>query len=153
MPRAGQIIRAADFDGYASDYESTDETNFNSTSYTLGGTTVGTTFTAPTSGRVMVTVGARVRLNSATAVNVLVTAEVRTGGVIGSGTQVHPATDDYAVEIGQTANDRVGSDRTIPITGLTPGDTYNVSVWHRNATSAASAASIFARTVTVVPIP
>jgi hypothetical protein len=153
MPRAGQIIRALDYEGYASDADSTDETNFNSTAYTLGGTTVGAAFTAPTSGRVLVMYGVRMRLNSATGVNVLLTAEIRTGAVVGSGTQIIAAADGFAVEVGQDANARIGGNRSMPVEGLTAGSVYNVSLWHRNATSVASAASIFDRTVQVVPIP
>jgi len=153
VPAAGQIIRAADFDGWATDEDTTDETNFNSTTFTLGGTTVGVAFTAPTSGRVLLLVGGRIHLNSATGQRVLLTPEVRTGSSVGLGTVVFAAADDYALEVGQTANDRLGGARAVPVEGLTAGTVYNVSLWHRNAASVASAASIFFRTVQVIPIP
>lgn len=153
MPLAGQTIKAADFDGYASTSSTTDETNFNSTSYTLGGATVGIAFTAPTSGRVLLLVSGRIHLNSATGQRVLLAGEVRTGSTVGSGTVVYAAADDDALEVGQTANDRLGGTRSVPVEGLTAGSTYNVSLWHRNAASVASAASIFYRAVQVIPIP
>jgi hypothetical protein len=149
---AGQIIRAADFAGYATASDTTDVT-FNSTSYTLGTPTVGVAFVAPTSGIVLITWGGKVFLGSATAVRVLLSAEVRTGSTVGSGTQVAAADEDWSVEIGQAASARVGASRTRPITGLTAGTTYNVSLWHKNQTSAASAGTLFFRDVTVVGVP
>lgn len=151
MPVAGQIIRAADFGGYASVENTTDETNFNSTAFTLGATTVGLTFIAPTSGGVIVLWNARANLNSATGVRVVVSAEVRSGSTIGSGTVMAAAGDDQAVELGQAANTRVGAASHRVVTGLTPGAVYNVALWHHNATSVASAGSIFYRSVTTMP--
>lgn len=153
MPLAGQLIRAADFDGFATDEDTTDETNFNSTSFTLGSTTVGTSFVAPTSGNVVISWGGRVSLNSATAARILLSAEVRTGSTVGSGTVIAASSDDWSVEVGVAAGDRLGAGRTRPVTGLTAGTTYNVSLWHRNVTSVASAGTIFFRNVTVVGVP
>jgi hypothetical protein len=150
---AGQTIRAADFDGFAAASDTTDVTNFNSTSFTLGTPTVGVAFIAPTSGNVLIHWGGKAILNSATGVRVLLSNEVRTGSTVGSGSVVASTDDDWAVEIGQAANARVGASRTRPITGLTAGVAYNVSLWHRNQTSVASAGTIFARDVTVVGVP
>lgn len=153
MPLAGQTIKALDFAGYAATSSSTDETNFNSTTFTLGGSTTGVSFIAPTSGIVLVTFGGRIRLNSTTAVHVLLAAEVRTGSSIGSGTVIHAAADAWSLNIGeQSANNRLSASKIIPVSGLTAGSTYNVSLWHRNSTSVASAGSIFDREVTVVGV-
>jgi hypothetical protein len=151
MPQAGQIIRAADFDGYATDEDTTDETNFNTTTYSLGGTTVGTSFRAPTSGSVEIKWVARPRLVTGTAVRILVSAEVRTGATPGSGTQINAANDDSALEIGEATGTRLGAACVRVVTGLTAGTTYNVSLWHRNATSVASAGAIQYRAVYVSP--
>ena len=151
MPLAGQIIRAADFDGYAQTSDTTDETNFNSTTFTLGGTTVGTTFRAPTSGAVLLLWSARGSLNSATAQRILCSAEVRTGSTIGSGTVVSAAADGSAVEWGQAAGDRLQAEQSRYVSGLTAGSTYNLSLWHRNAVSVASAGSLFDRGAQVLP--
>lgn len=152
MPLAGQIIRALDFGGYASVADTTDETNFNSTSFTLGGTTVGTTFTAPTGGAVLVIWLARGRLNTTTGERILVTTEVREGTTLGSGTVVSAASDGSAVEWGQATNDRLQASMTRTVSGLTAGAAYNVTVWHRNAIAVASAGSIFDRAINVIPI-
>lgn len=151
MPLAGQTIRAADFDGYSSVEDSTDETNFNSTSFTLGSTTVGLTFRAPTSGGVIVMWSARGNLNNSVGQRVLVSAEVRTGSTVGSGTVVAASGDDASIELGQATNTRVGAASQRVVTGLTAGATYNVSLWHRNAISQASAGTIFFRSVTTMP--
>lgn len=151
MPLAGQIIRAADFDGYASVSDTTDETNFNSTVYILGGVTVGVSFRAPTSGTVQVWWSARGALNSATAQRILVSAEVRAGSAIGSGTQVSAASDGSSVEWGQTAGDRLQASQQRWVSGLTAGAIYNVSLWHRNAVTVASAGTLFDRAITVSP--
>lgn len=152
MPLAGQTIKALDFAGYAATSSATDESNFNSTSYTLGGSTTGVSFIAPTSGIVLVTWGGRIQLNSATGVRVLLSAEIRTGSTVGSGTVIYAASDSWALEIGADASSRLEATKVRPITGLTAGSTYNVSLWHKNATSVASAASIYDREVTVIGV-
>jgi len=149
MPLAGQTILAADFDGYAHDSDSTDETGFTSTTYTLGGTTVGTAFTAPTSGSVKVTWSARLALGSDTNLS-YVSAEVRTGSSVGSGTVVSATSDDSALELGQATTTRIQASRARVVTGLTAGSTYNVSLWHR--TTSADNATIYFREVLVEPL-
>lgn len=153
MARAGQIVRAADFDGFATASDATDVTNFNSTTYTLGTPTVGVAFAAPTSGTVLITWGGRLNLNTATAEVLLLSAEVRTGSTVGSGTVIAASDDDWAVEIGKTGADRLGASRSRPITGLTAGTTYNVAVRHRNFVSVASAGTVLFRNVTVIGVP
>jgi hypothetical protein len=150
---AGQIIRAADFAGFATANDTTDVTNFNSTSFTLGTPTVGVAFVVPTSGNALVTWGGKLRLNSATAVRVFLAAEVRTGSTVGSGTVVAGVDEDWSLEVGESVNGRLGATRTRPVTGLTAGATYNVSLWHKNAVSIASAGTLFFRDVTVVGVP
>lgn len=151
-PLAGQKITALDFSGGASVADVTAETNFNSTTYTLGTTTVGVTFVAPTSGAVLITFGGRISLNSSTAVRILMAAEVRAGAVIGAGTVVSGAGDVGALECGQIATVRLGASKTRDVTGLTPGSTYNVSLWFKNAVAVASAGSIFSRDIYVAPM-
>lgn len=149
MPYAGQIIRAADFDGYAYDSDPADETGFTSTSFTLGGTTVGTSFTAPTSGAVKITWSAKFALGSDTNLT-YVSAEVRTGSVVGSGSVVSAAADDSSLELGQASTTRLQASRVRPVTGLTAGSTYNVSLWHH--TTAADNATLYQRDVLVEPM-
>lgn len=152
MPLAGQIIRANDFGAYEDTSDTTDETNFNATAFTLGATTVGLTFAAPTSGAVMVIWQARGRLNSTTGERILVSAEVRTGSSLGAGTVVSAASDGSAIEWGQATNDRLQASMVRTVSGLTAGSPYNVTMWHRNAISVASAGSLFDRAINVIPI-
>lgn len=151
MPYAGQTIKAADFAGCATNVQGADEINFNTTTYTLGGATCGTSFTAPTSGSVKITWGARMNLNSATAVRLLVSAQVASGSSVGSGTVVDAANDGSALEIGVDANSRLEASKVRVVTGLTAGSVYNVALYHRNVTSVASAATITDREVYVEP--
>ncbi|MGH3369308.1 MAG: hypothetical protein ACRDPR_04850 [Nocardioidaceae bacterium] len=156
MPLAGQLIRAADFAGFATANDTTDVAEFDSTSYTLGTPTVGVAFTAPTSGNVLLTWGGRLNLNSSTAQRILLSAEVRTGSTVGSGSVIAASNDDWAIEIGQSTNDRLQASRVRPVTGLTAGTTYNVSLWHRNAiavTGSPEAGTLFFRDVTVIGVP
>lgn len=148
MPSAFQTIRAGDFPATASDVETSDETAFADTSYTLGGTTVGTTFVAPTSGAVIVLWSARFESNTA-AVRALVTMEVREGSTIGSGAQVSATGDASALESHTQARQQAGTFRYV--SGLTAGDTYNVSLWHR--ISGAGTGDVFDRSVAVIPVP
>lgn len=152
MVLAGQIIRALDFAGFASASDTTDVTNFNTTSFVLGSPIVGVSFVAPTSGSVNVFWGGKLRLNSATGVRVFLAAAVRTGGTVGSGTDVAGTDEDWALEVGEAAGARLGASRTRPVTGLTAGSTYNVSLWHKNAISVASAGTFMFRDVTVTGV-
>jgi hypothetical protein len=140
-----------DFAGGASVSDTNDELNFNSATYTLGAVTVGCVFMAPTSGSVTIAFYARFSLNTSSASRILVTPEVRTGAVLGSGTAFMTAGDDNALETGQTATTRVGASGVIVVSGLTPGSTYNVTLLYKNATAFASAGSIFARQIHVTP--
>lgn len=150
--RAGQIVRALDYAGYAGVWDGSNVVGFNSTTYIPGTPVVGVTFVAPTSGAVLLTWGARLRLDSATAVTVLASVETRTGGTIGSGTVVQSASDDAALETGEATLSRIAASMSRDVTGLTPGATYNTRVVHRNQVSVASAATIFGRSLYVVPL-
>lgn len=149
MPLAGQTILAADFDGYASATEAADETGFTNTAFSLGTTTVGTDFTAPTSGAVKITWSCRFALGTDTNLTV-VSAEVRTGSTVGSGTVVSAASDSSALEIGQASTTRLQASQYRVVTGLTAGSVYNVSLWHH--TSSGDSATIYQRDVMVEPI-
>lgn len=149
MPLAGQTIKAADFDGYATTIEAADETGFTNTAFSLGTTTVGVTFVAPTSGAVKITWACRFALGTDTNLTV-VSAEVRTGSTVGSGTVVSAADNDSALELGQAATTRLQAAQYRDVTGLTAGSTYNVSIWHH--TSSGDSATIYNRRVMVEPI-
>lgn len=87
-----------------------------------GGTTCGTTFIAPFSGKVLIHNTCE-SLNSGAGWTKCA-IEVRTGGSIGSGTAVLTANDDDTN--GTTGTNSVRCTVTKLITGLTPSATYNV---------------------------
>lgn len=97
-----------------------------STSFTAtlaGGTACSTTFVAPQSGKVRVHLAAL--MSDATAADLArMGFEVREGSVIGSGTVVWAAGNPYVVGHTGTSSAHIGG--SFPVTGLTPGSTYNV---------------------------
>lgn len=112
---------------------------------TAGGLpTCGVAFHAPPTGNVMVHWVAE--LSTGTSF-VLVSWGVRTGLVVGSGTAVLAPSDDRTVRHGATTVSRFGASHLL--TGLTPGDPYNLSLEHRVA--AAVNSSVGRREVQVVP--
>lgn len=157
---SGSKVLGADTPPLGTDADSTDELAFTNSSYDNGATVVGTTFIAPTSGAVLVLWSARMDANTAGGTNhrVLVSVKVSSGSVIGSGTVVSPAADDSALESVEwtAATVAVGTTRMQaamyrPVTGLTPGQTYNVVVQKKCAVSG-MAANVYNRTVDVLPI-
>lgn len=127
------------------------ETN-STTSYLPGTTPTGVVFTAPPSGRVIVTIssyfGQTTNANEA-----IVSFAVRTGGTIGSGTVVLSPSGNRALVCGMAVNAsapaRLQASRRLAITGLTAGSTYNVRI--EFATSPAGACAIFTREILVEP--
>lgn len=97
-----------------------------STSYTStlsGGTACSTTFVAPASGKVTVFISARI--SDGTGADLArMSFEVREGAVIGSGTVVSTADEPRAVA--HTGTSAMQAGNSFPVTGLTPGATYNV---------------------------
>lgn len=110
----------------ASDRQDTTGTTA-STTYTAtltGGTTCGVTFVAPPSGAVDVDYACEI--NAGGTDFCLTGVEVRTGGVIGSGTVVGDtllATTNHNVSLFGQHNERQGVKHRV--SGLTPGSTYN----------------------------
>lgn len=113
-----------------------------------GGTTCSFTFVAPPSGKVQVFNTATME-NNTTAFSAVMDFELRTGGVVGSGTVIHAATDDTSNSIGGAQNALVSKTVEAVITGLTSGSTYNIRQMFRSS----SGTSTFQRKrLTVVPL-
>lgn len=148
MPTAGQIIRAVDFPESKSVDQGADEIGFASTTYAPGASACGVTFIAPTSGRVQVSWFARYESNSTNFT--FISAAVRTGGVIGSGTSVAVASDGVAIETaaGTDVNQQYPMYRMV--TGLSAGSTYNAQIEMKVS---ANTSDIFDRNITVIPLP
>lgn len=129
MATAGQIIRAADFPDAQMDTQDTSGTT-TSVGYTAaltGGVTCTAVFVAPTSGRVQIAYGSQISNSGAN--NTFCSAEVRTGGVVGSGTVVSAAGDATALINASTSLVRFGG--VLTLSGLTAGSTYNVQLMYR----------------------
>lgn len=96
-----------------------------STSYTAtltGGTACGFAFVAPPTGFILVHNSCE-QSPGGTIYN-WTDFEIRTGGSVGSGTVFRAASDASAIRAADPNNIRMTA--TTPITGLTPGSTYNV---------------------------
>jgi hypothetical protein len=113
--------------------------------FVLLAATCGVAFVAPPSGQVTVDYAAFMQ-HSAAGQFIIVSPELRTGSSVGAGTVVSAANDDENVQVTGTDGGRMGA--TVEYTGLTPGNSYNVSLWTR--TSAATA-TIRRRRVVVAP--
>jgi hypothetical protein len=90
----------------------------------------GHSFVAPPSGIVVIKWGLNVS-SGTTSSTVFVGTAVKTGGTVGAGTLVSDVTDDEAFTCADTQ--RYPGQRERPVTGLTPGSTYNVRISWRNS--------------------
>lgn len=147
-PAAGQKVRAADFDGHGSDTETANDTSA-STSYT-GGTTHGTSFIAPQSGSVWIDWGGLLGSNHTVITHAAsMTVQVKTGNVVGSGTNVLVAADANAAryyKVDTAASYRYGEvTRAYLLAGLTPGQEYNVQTVFRAIAGSAGVANRWVR--------
>lgn len=111
-----------------------DELSFTNTSFAAGSTVVGTAFVAPPSGIIFCTISAVLSQNINTQAT-FGSVEVRTGGVLGSGTLVGSAANsDRGLTVGRAVNSGaialLQASRRCFYTGLTPGATYNARFMH-----------------------
>lgn len=145
----GAPISSADFPPAVWASDTTSNNNQSSTTYIPGTPTVATTFTAPTSGAVLLTVGGAGSDNGGTnAVNIA--PEVRVGSVAGAVVLAADVTTRGIGTPGEVANPIYRS-RTTLLTGLTPGATYYARAMHR--VSGGSTADIPVREIMVTPTP
>jgi hypothetical protein len=139
----------------ASALTTTDEGPSSSTTFIPGTTVVGTTFVAPPSGDVLVILSAYIEQSGGG--NVAVCSwTMRSGGSIGSGTAVPgaSASTDRGVLAGQAVNSGApaiaGNSHITRVSGLTPGNTYNVRV--EFCTTPAGAITVRNRAIIVQPL-
>lgn len=142
LPFLGTTVGAKANDGYEA----------KATSYTTAFTAgsyehCGISWVAPLSGKVKITVGARVQ-NSSTAGS-LVSPETRLGSTLGSGVVVETPTDSIGYSHYGTTYAR--GTATHLLTGLTPGASYNTRILHRCSVTGETAYFAF-REVIVEPV-
>lgn len=146
----GSTIRAADFPPTVQSMDDTVIANITSTTFINGSPEVSVTFTAPTSGRVLIINGGGLRNNSGAA-QVFIDSEVRETN--GSGTVVKSSsvTGDGTLSCADESLGFEYKSRAYVLEGLTPGGTYFARIQYR--VSGGNTADITARTIIVQPIP
>jgi len=131
----------------------------NVTSTSAVGSGFGVAFTAPPSGMVMVWWRDRLSFDKTGGMlrRLISSIEVRTGSIVGSGTPVYTSNDDDAVEIGASVAGTFGmrgnGSSMVRITGLTPGNAYNVEIAHRLNATADTTATSESRSILVRGLP
>ncbi|MEZ5411027.1 MAG: hypothetical protein R2761_23555 [Acidimicrobiales bacterium] len=147
MPAAGQRVLALDFTDSVSSTDATAHLNI-STTPALGTPGVNVTFTAPTSGKVMVHVGASIVENGGATVAGVIDYRVRLTN--SSGTIVYNLGSVLRrlVLFGNAQSQE--ATRTSYLSGLTPGQVYYVEMLHA---SYGTQVDLYGRTLTVVPLP
>lgn len=138
------------------DFAFTNET-FSATSSTPSGGAglCGTSFVAPPSGWVFITVGGTVQstINGGSA---MLSFEVRVGSSIGSGSVVQAASSLRCLRTSEAVNTSapamISSTWRSLLTGLTPGATYNVRAMHAVAGVENASGGIFQRYLLVEPV-
>lgn len=152
---AGTQIVALDTPAVVSDEETSNITGVTSTSFITDTPVCGVSFTAPTSGRVLVMWGAHVIGQTANC-QVRVSVRVREGSTIDSGSTVSGPHVRNSVHNAEDSSgggqQRVGAGTFRVVTGLTPGSDYNAVTQHRVAGSSPSG-DIDARSIAVIPLP
>lgn len=148
---AGSTVRGVDTPPTVSDFQSPsfDATSLTYTTASTAGTYAdcAVTFVAPTTGRVLIHIAARMT-NTVAGNASVISAEVRTGSTVGGGTVVEAADDGRAARQSGTPFNRVGI--THLLTGLTPGASYNARILHKNSASG-NVASFAQRELIVQP--
>lgn len=128
-------------------------TNFNVTSdsfTTSGAPVLGIAFIAPTVESGTLHLSLFGDSDNTTPVGVVVSPRVRTGDVIGSGTEHQAPTENWSVSIGQAGEPNASGGVAVDVTGLTPGAAYNAVLEHRRM-DAGGTGTVFHRTIKWIP--
>lgn len=151
---AGQTLTPLHFPPTVSDtetgsFDTTLSANYGVTTSAGTYADCGAAFIAPTTGRVRIEWAASLDNGTASAAT-LVSPHVRTGGTVGSGSDVAGYTADDARCIFNRGTDARRFGAALLVTGLTPGDTYNVRLEHK-VTAGPTTGTIVNRHVIVSP--
>lgn len=130
------------------------QVSYSSNVMTLGSPIVGFSFSAPTSGMIVLDVSTTIDV-STLGCRARLFAQVRTGPVVGSGTLFWDGDGDQGPLIilenqktgGAAARGALSSGDS-PVTGMTPNQIYNVSVGYRIETAATGSMAVNTRRVT-----
>jgi hypothetical protein len=149
VPTAGQRVLAADFTATAYDESSTEQTNIGS-SYATGSPEVGITFTAPTSGKVLVVLAMRSRDNGASSTVVLDFRlyEDDSGGSL----ILDEGATTRRMEVDHDNDSRTAAlSKSYLVQGLTGGQAYYAQC--RHFASPSGSADLIYRAITALPQP
>lgn len=149
MPTAGQRVLAADFTAAAYDEDSTEQTNITD-SYSIGSPELGITFTAPTSGKVLIILGLRARDNGATS-SVVLDFDLFEDDSGGSQILAVAGSTRRLEQNFENDSRTQAVSKSYLVDGLTAGQIYYARTQHY-ATPGGSADLIY-RTITALPQP
>ena len=156
MPEAGETIIAWQ-DPIVTE-NATNENTPPGTSFVAPSNGAGHAFVAPPSGRVMVILSDELHIVKASGnARLFASYRIGEGATVGAGTLFQDADINYSLIVGDTvgaSGDSVvhGGSRVDVVTGLTPGDTYNIQYRWRDVGSPSSVGSLH-RMVTTIPLP
>lgn len=147
----GSTVYGRDFPPSQFDHDWTSQLNLTTTSYVSGTPSVAVNVTAPTSGKILVCMGAGIRNNGANADRVVVTYRVLEDGSEGT---VFTAESQYrgitSVGIGSEEFRYIGNFSLE--TGLTPGRNYYFQIRHKTILGSGTA-DIASRNILCIPVP
>lgn len=151
MPAAGQKIRALDFTPAVGATDSTAHLNLTTTP-AVGSPAVGVVFTAPTSGKIALTIGASFADSSGNNNCGILDFQLYLG-TDATGTLVLSSSiiNRLILQPGDTTDQSQEASRTSFVSGLTAGSSYYVRTLHSSFSGATI--DIYARTVFVQPLP
>lgn len=147
----GSVIQPEDFPPTVWSSDNTDANNVTDTAFTNGSPEVSVTFTAPTSGRVLIINGGGCRNNTG-ADQVFIDSEVRETNGSGSVVRAASVTGDGTISCADESLAHEYKSRAYVLSGLTPGGTYFARIQYRT-TSGNGTADVAARSIIVQPIP
>jgi hypothetical protein len=149
---SGSNVYGLDFPPSQFDQDWTLISNIATTTYIAGDPEVAVTATAPSTGKLWVSLGCGIRNNAATAESGYVTYQVFEDSV--NGALYQAANDDYGVRscgIAASQEFQYHGNYSL-VTGLTPGRSYYFQMVYKTALGN-STADIASRDILVVPVP
>lgn len=149
--QAGDEISAAWWPNSVRVVEDTDQTNITSTSFTAGSPECSTTFVAPLSGRVQVSVSAEMRNDDTAGNRVFVSFEIRLGSVAGAVHTAAIAGRSVSTTGDTTASGVMSHGNLVMVDGLTPEATYFIRAMH--SVTGGTTNDVLFRRLCVIPVP
>lgn len=151
MPTSGSVVRGQDAPATAWAQDDLSQLNLTNTIYIPGTPEVGVTFTAPSSGRVSITVGGGARDNGGNGDRVFVAPQVFRGPT-SDGTEVLVPSVVVRGYGSVPATEYAHGSRTSLLQNLIPGETYYARVMFATALGSGTA-DISCREISVIPVP